>query len=380
VAKVYGIAVKSQDIEKKLHILHVTYDMEIGGAEQVIMQLVKGLDSAKYTSSVLCINDKIGSMGIELQNDGVQHYSLGRQPGLDFSLIKSIRELLREIDVDVLHCHQYTPYTYGVLAAMFMHKKVIYTEHGRFYPDSYSWKRRLINPIISRATDSTTAISAATKDALVHYEWFPARSIEVIYNGLKKKPRSTETDSIRSELGLTTNQIIAGTISRLDPIKNQTMMIHAFDLVRKERPDCVLLLVGDGPERETLEQQVSTLNLQDHVIFTGFKTDPKPYLDLIDVFLLSSHSEGTSMTLLESMSEGKPCVVTAVGGNVEILDHEISGMIVDSGDTKGFADAVLRLLNDSALFNDISAKARQAFNEKFELQYMIDAYQLLYDD
>lgn len=364
----------------KLHILHVTYDMEIGGTEQVIKQLAGGLDPAKFTSSVLCINNSIGPMGRDLQNTGIKHYILGRNPGLDGSLIKAIRKLIYDIDVDVLHCHQYTPYTYGVLASIFTQKRVIYTEHGRFYPDSYRWKRRLINPLLSLATESITAISEATKSALIHYEWFAERSIQVVYNGIKKKPTSLKTQEIRDKYGIKQHDTVLGTISRLDPIKNQIMMIDSFDQVLAKRPDCKLLIVGDGPERENLERHVESLNLQNNIVFTGFKDDPKPYLDVIDVFLLSSLSEGTSMTLLEAMSEAKPCVVTNVGGNIEILKHEDTGMIVESGNTDAFASTILTVLSDKTLYAKIARNAQDNFNGKFELQFMIDAYQRLYSD
>ena len=123
-----------------------------------------------------------------MQSDsGIHIENIKRQPGTDFKLLRFMRKLIKRRKIDVMHCHQYTPYFYGVVSAFLTRTRVIFTEHGRFYPDYGTWKRKLINPILQWFTHSIVAISEATKDALVTHENFSAQSIQVIYNGIEDK-------------------------------------------------------------------------------------------------------------------------------------------------------------------------------------------------
>ena len=230
--------------------------MGIGGTEQVVCQLIKNLDSARYECEVACIDGAIGPLGQQLKARGVEINVFRRQPGFDIKLIKSIRALLRERRYDIIHCHQYTPYVYGIFAALFTDTKVVFTEHGRFYPDTYSWKRRMVNPLLGFCTDSIIAISAATAKALVRYEWFSAKAVDVIYNGIAKSASSDHAEQLRVEFNLPDSATVFGTIARFDPIKNIPMMISAFQRVHEGNSNTRLLLVGDGIERQAFVEQV----------------------------------------------------------------------------------------------------------------------------
>ena len=296
----------------KTKILHLTYHMGIGGTEQVIYQLVKHADETLFDNAIICIEGEVGPIGQKLQESGTKFHVFNRVPGFDTGLIKSVRKLIVDQQTDVIHCHQYSPYVYGVLAALFTRTKVILTEHGRFHPDRYSWKRRMINPLLNMATFSITAISEATKNALAHYEWFSKKSIKVIYNGIEGSALTTQASRVRDELGLSDTHTVFGTITRFDTIKNLPMMLHAFAEMYKVDPNVRLLLVGDGDQRPEIEALAGQLEIQQAVIFTGFQTDTKKYMSMIDIYVLSSFSEGTSMTLLEAMSLAKCCVVTTI--------------------------------------------------------------------
>ena len=361
-------------------VMHLTHDMGVGGAEQVIRQLVIGADPTRYECSVLCTDGQIGPIGADLRERGFAVDALSRRPGFDRALIRALRERLRAERVDVLHCHQYTPYSYGVLAALEARResRVVFTEHGRFHPDRHSWKRRLINPVLARFTDEIVAISSATRDALVHHEWLPRRRIRLIYNGVTPPVRQEGVPSVRRQLGIDEATLVLGTISRLDPIKNQAMMLDALAAVRRRQLDCVLILAGDGPERDALERRVVELGLDGAVFFTGFVSDIAAHLDAIDVFLLTSWSEGTSMTLLEAMSFAKPVIATRVGGNVEILEEGRSALLIDAGDVSALADAVGRLADDAGLQKRLGRGAQACRAERFEPQGMVAAYEALY--
>ncbi|EED33946.1 glycosyl transferase, group 1 [gamma proteobacterium NOR5-3] len=350
--------------------------MRIGGTEQVIRNLVEATDDRQLVVSIFCIEEPLGPWGEELRKNGTEIHGRPRSPGVDFQLILALRRHVQAQNIDVVHCHQYTPWVYGALASAGLKSKVIFTEHGRFYPDASSPKRRYVNPVLARLTDHITAISAATKQALVDYEFLNASKIDVIYNGIKAlQPEPAAAAQLREKLGIHSAAPIVGTIARLDPIKNHLMMLEAFRIVLNARPDARLLLVGDGEERARIEEKIKALELSDAVVMPGYLTDPTAWLELMNVYLLSSFSEGTSMTLLEAMSLGKPCVVTAVGGNPEIVKDQITGSVVESDNAPAFANAILTQLTATP---DQAAKIKQRFNELFTQRAMAEHYAKLY--
>jgi len=364
----------------KKKIMHVTFDMRIGGTEMVIKNIIQGSDKDKYEMSVLCIESPLGPFADDLIAKGIQFHQLSRKPGFDFSLINVIRKIIHSEKIDILHCHQYTPWVYGVIAAAFTKTKVIFTEHGRFYPDSSSWKRNLINPLLNLFTGQITAISKATKQALVEYENLPEKDIEVIYNGIAPLiVKHDEAWALRNELGINDHTTILGTIARLDPIKNHSMMLKAFSLVLKQAPDTVLIIVGDGEERVNIESKISKLQLEGKVILTGYQAEPKNYLALMDIYLLSSLSEGTSMTLLEAMSLGKPCVVTNAGGNPEIINDKVSGFVTTNDNCKEFSQAICKALSSSSCIEQLSESAGNRYTALFTDAKMNMQYAALYE-
>ncbi len=360
-------------------VMHLTFDMGIGGAEQVIRQLVTSESELGVSSSILCIDAPLGAMGVALRKAGHEVSALGRRPGLDWSLVREIRQRLRRARIDILHCHQYTPWVYGFLAAQALPVRVVFTEHGRFYPDQRHLKRWLPNIAMSRLSDRITAISAATAEALARYEFIPRAAIEVVYNGIR--PLEVDPADLalaRRELGLAPETRVIGTVARLDPIKNHRLLIDAFAAVAAGRDDLALLIVGDGPEREALRAQADRLGVGQRVLLPGFRDDPAPLFGLMDVYVLPSLSEGTSMTLLEAMSMALPCVVTDVGGNPEIVQDGVSGRVVPSDDRGALAAALAELLDDRPMATAMGDAGRQRFDAHFDLGRMVAAYRTLY--
>jgi glycosyltransferase involved in cell wall biosynthesis len=360
-------------------VLHLTFDMRIGGTEQVIKNIVQSADPSKYQMSIFCIEEPVGPFGQSLIRSGTPVFSTNRKPGLDLTLIRKIREHVKAHHIDVLHCHQYTPWVYGTLASLGLGAKIIFTEHGRFYPDRTSWKRRLVNPLLARFTHSISAISKATKQALVVYEFIPEKRIQVIYNGIIPiDPQPQELPALRQSLGISDDTVIMGTIARFDSIKIHPMLLNAFKHVTQSVPKTVLLMIGDGDERERTHKLCHELGLDEQVIFTGYIENPQRHLELMDIFLLPSLSEGTSMTLLEAMSLSKPCIVTDVGGNPEIIIDGENGLTTPNDDALRYADAVCELVRSAERRVQMAKAARTRFMRHFTAQTMYNHYQTIY--
>lgn len=368
-------------MKQKLKILHITYDMRIGGTEMVIKNIIEGQDSDDIEMLIFCIEEPLGPWGVDLRSAGTTVASKQRKDGFDLSIIKSIRGFIANNKIDIVHCHQYTPWVYGTLAAFGLKCKVIFTEHGRFYPDTSSWKRKIINPLLLTLTDSVTAISSATLQALEDYEFIPTKYSKVIYNGIAaKKTIDNNKSTIRATLGLSSETFILGTIARLDPIKNHLMMIKGIKTCIDQGLNVHLIIVGDGEMREEIESLVDKLGLRDHVTITGYLKDPTEYLNSFDLYLLTSFSEGTSMTLLEAMSIGLACIVTDVGGNPEIIKHGENGLVIPNDNAADLANAISRLYEDDKYLNELASKSRVRFNELFSQEIMAQNYATLYQE
>jgi len=362
-------------------ILHITFNMGFGGTEQVIRQLITNLDSTQFECEIACIDGEIGAIGRALEADkGIAVHTRQRKPGLDLATIGWLRNLIKRGRFDIVHCHQYSPYTYGWFAHWGTGARLVFTEHGRFHPDRHRTKARFINPIIALTSHRLVAISSATREALVEYEYFPRNRIDVIYNGIAPLSVNPEKQqALRTELGAQPDETVIGTVARLDAVKNQALMLRATRALLDQNYKVRLLLVGDGPERQNLQALATELNLGASVIFTGFQSQPADYLSLMDIFLLPSFTEGTSMTLLEAMSLGIPTVATRVGGTPEIVADGETGTLTESDNLGEFTSALKLLLEQPNTRQQMADKAKQRFSERFSVAQMVQQYQKLYD-
>jgi glycosyltransferase involved in cell wall biosynthesis len=230
-------------------------------------------------------------------------------------------------------------------------------------------------------TDHITAISKSTADAVAEYEYVRRDKIGVVYNGIAEiESKTLDRVALLEDLDLDGNCRYIGTISRLEPIKNQVMMINAFHKAKQAFPDLKLVLIGDGAKMQDLKNLTASLRIEENVIFTGFLDNPQRYISLFEIFLLSSFSEGTSMTLLEAMALSKPCVVTDVGGNPEIVLHHKTGLVVPSDNVDAFANSIVQLLSNDEKRGEFGKLGRIRFLKNFSAMQMIKKYQLLYTD
>ncbi|MEM1143518.1 MAG: glycosyltransferase [Pseudomonadota bacterium] len=367
--------------EHEHRVLHLTFGMGIGGTEQVISNLVLASRQVRHSMSVLCLETPVGAFGERLQKAGISVTSATRRPGVDMALARTLRRHLLEERISLIHCHQYTPWVYGVLAALGTGLPIIFTEHGRFYPDQRRVKRRFVNPLLARRTSRITAISRATAEALANNEYLRRERIGVIYNGITApKVRIEDVHAVRSQLKIPLDAPLLGTIARFDPIKNHSMLLRAFARIVTTQPQAHLLMVGDGPQREHTEALAADLGILNHVTFTGFKPEPMHFLAAMDLFLLPSLSEGTSMTLLEAMALGKPCVVTDVGGNSEIVVDGETGLVTPSEDLDAYSSAIVELLGSTERRKKMAKASRERFERLYTCEQMAAQYAALYDE
>ncbi len=290
---------------------------------------------------------------------------------------------MRARDIDVLHAHQYTPFFYAALARILNggQPRVILTEHGRHYPDQVSPVRRALNRLVlDHLADAVNACCRFSADSLGRVDGFAGGRIEVIENGidLGRYVHGGDRLALRRRLGLAPERRYLACVARFHPVKDHATLLRAFATVAAARDDVDLLLVGDGPLRGELQAMTHQLGIDGRVRFLGVRSDVPDILRAIDLFTLTSVSEAASLTLLEAMASGLPVVVTAVGGNPEIVRHEKEGLLVPRGDPQAAATAFLRLLDDPAGAAVVGKAGRARVEERYQLSRTIDRYLELY--
>jgi L-malate glycosyltransferase len=360
-------------------VLHVVLSMEVGGAERLVYDLVR-VPELSDSPPVVCCLDRIGELGANLQGEGFSVYCKGRRSGIDMSVIPWLKQIIDAERVDVVHAHQYTPLFYSVPAASWARVRLIYTEHGRFFPDRKSWKRTICNPLLALGVDHLVSISTATARAMSEFDNLPKGRIKVIHNGVdfdRMRP-AFDREAKRRELGLEHSGPVLGTASRLNPIKNIPLMFRIFKRVLRQYPGATLVIAGDGPELGPLEELAASLAIADHVRFIGLRFDLPEVYPLFDVFLLTSFTEGISVTLLEAMACGVAAVVTDVGGNCEVVVEGETGYRVEIDQEDVLAQRVLYLLDHPEQARRFGDCARERVLTDFSFPKMFGAYLQLY--
>ena len=368
---------KSQK-NRKITVGHVVLSLEIGGMETVIANLSRNIDHHSYRFLIICVL-RIGPIGYELRNKGIKVIKLPKMPRIiSFLYPKALIDILRAEKVDVLHCHSGCWHKAAIAGKFAGVKGIIYTEHGRQMP---GYKTTIfLDRAVSKITDYVVPVSLDLSKYLKKVVKIEPRKIHEINNGIDTdyfSPREKDKKLLK-ELCIPNNTLIVGNIARLAPVKDHITLINAFALTEKHCHDMRLLIIGDGSERVNLEKLINELNLSDKIALLGFRRDIKEILSLFDLFVLSSISEGTSITILEAMASGKPVIATDVGANSDIITESVSGFLVPAKNAKVMAEKIAFFYKNRSMGELMGRKGREHVIGKFSVQEMTRKYERLY--
>lgn len=357
--------------------MQLVHSLSPGGTERLVIEICRHL--AGRVDSTVCCLDHPGEWAAELAPLDIPVTALARQPGFRPTLALELARVIKARQIDVVHCHHYSPFVYGLLATV-LHPRVrlIFTEHGRLADASVSLKRRLVNPMLACWPAQLCAVSA---DLLQHMtaDGFPGARLQVIYNGIDagERPRPGQRQDARAALGLPDDALVVGTVGRLDPVKNLSALLRAHAVLLTEHPSARLVIIGDGPERDALMAIAHELNVADHVVFAGYRADVRALMPAFDVYANSSTYEGVSLTILEAMAAGLPVVATRVGGNPEVVIDGETGRLV-AGHARSIAGALVELAGQPAKRLAMGAAARWRVKRHFSIDRMVEEYAAAY--
>lgn len=357
-----------------LRVMFVITSMPVGGAETLLVNLVRRLDRSRFHPELCCLKE-FGPLGEVLAAEIPAHTGLLAHK-YDFAVLKRLTLLLRErkIDAVVTVGTGGDKMFWGRLAAWRAGVPVILSAlHSTGLPDHVEFPNRLLSPI----TDGFIGCATPHARYLTTNEGCPARKVYVVPNGVDTErfcpvPANEE---LRASLGLTPDNPVAAIVAALRPEKNHELFLRAAKLVHDQLPQARFLVVGDGLRRGELEALNTSLGLDGVVKFLGTRSDVPQVLSLVDTLVLSSHMEANPVSILEALACGKPVVATRVGSIPETVHDGVNGYLVSAGDEQGMADRISQLLRFRAFAANLGQKGRQGVIDHWSLDRMVKGYQ-----
>jgi L-malate glycosyltransferase len=349
---------------KSINVLFVITSSDFGGTESFLLQLVTGLDRARFRPLVVSLRpcgriaDRIAECGV-----GVSTLEMSSRPRIR-ELLSGARELRRRIDgggVQVVHSLLYRANVLAAIAARWSSTRPRMIAGQRSLTAYSGWSAVRAARWTRRLCDRVVAVSEASRQALIERERCDPGRIVVIENGVDcQRFRPREPDAVRRALELPSDAIVVGGIGRLSPKKGFHDLVAAVGRLLATGLPVELVLVGEGPERARLEAEARAAGLEGRVRFLGHRSDVQDLYSAFDVFVLPSYEEGSPNALLEAMASGCPVIATAVGGTPEILGDSSLGRLISPGDPEALAAALGELLEDAALRRRLGEAARGA--------------------
>jgi glycosyltransferase involved in cell wall biosynthesis len=362
-----------------VRILHVVLDLDQGGLERIVPDIVRRLPPERFESHVLALKF-LGRNAAGLDAFGGLHVA-GAMPPWSMAWPRGLTRQIGALAPDVVHTHSGVWYKASLAARRAAVPRLVHTDHGRLGPEH--WKARLLDGLAARRTDVVVAVSEVLAEHLTRTVVRGAAPVVVVPNGVDTelfRPRA-DTGKVRAELGIPADAPVIGSVGRLDPIKAYDVMIEAFAHLRAawdDGPRPVLVLAGDGPERARLEALVRAHGLEPAAHLIGWRDDVHDLYATFTLFTLSSWSEGTSLSLLEAMSSGACPVVTGVGGTPAVLGERLQHRLVPPRDPDALAAAWRAALRDPDRRRADACLARERVERAFGLDAMVRRYEAIY--
>ncbi|HCG76369.1 MAG: hypothetical protein CO162_02405 [bacterium (Candidatus Ratteibacteria) CG_4_9_14_3_um_filter_41_21] len=353
---------------KKIKVIHLIEDLKIGGAERVVANIAEGLDKERYQISIWClagggeIADELKAKGIDLKILGIGNY---HNP---LNILKLIL-LLKKERFNIVHMHGYFATTIGRIAARISGIPILVTH---LHTTHYNLKLRniIVDKILNLFTQKIICVSEAVKKSFIDTEDGAKGKFIVIYNGIDKKKYTLHQLDDRRE--------IITTVSSLYPHKGHTHLLKAMKEVLTSFPRVRFWIVGEGPLKEKLKKEAINLEISSQVSFLGKRKDIPEILSQSVLFVLPSLREGLPLTILEAIAVGLPVIATEVGGIPEAVIDKETGFLVPPENAEALAEAIINLLKNPKMMEEMGQKGRKIFEEKFTTQIMIGKLENLY--
>lgn len=345
-------------------VLHFITELNVGGAERLLAEVLPRLDHAKVEAQVACLHGE-GPLAAELASHGVRVHLLKSPHKFSLAPVWRLARLLERERIEILHTHLIQADIIGFAAArLATTPRVVSTKHNvRYYDHRQRWLRPLARQIESRL-DAVVAVSGA-----VAAEYGHARRVEVVHNGVDP------AKFVPTPLSPAGPVVCVG---KLKMQKGHRILLEAVERLKTDFPGLRVEIAGTGPLLDGLRERVVRWGLASHVALLGVIADVRPVLARAAMVVMPSLWEGFGLAALEAMACGRPVIASDVDGLREFITHERDGLLVPAGDVTALAGAIARLLRDRALAERLAAAGRARIAKAFTLDAMARKLEALY--
>jgi len=363
-----------------IKVTQIIHSLNPGGLENGIINLVNNMDDFKFENTICCLTQ--GGDFEKRLNKNIKVSKMFKKPGNDYQLYIKLIKYLKEIKPTIVHTRNWAGMDGIIAAKMARVPIIIHGEHGFEITDltGQNKKRKFIRKLVlSTIVDKIVTVSKNLKNRLINEIKIKPEKIIHIPNGVDtNKFNIYRKEFTRKKFGFKKEDFIIGIVARLDPIKNHKTLISAFKEIVTIHPNTNLIIVGDGPLRNKLENQTYQLGIKNKIIFMGERSDVPEILRTFDVFVLPSLNEGMSNTILEAMATGIPVIALNVGGNPELVINRETGFLFPTNDVESLVQKIKTYILHPELKQKHGYNARKRAEEKFSLDQMVQRYEELY--
>ena len=357
----------------KPSVLHVVNNLNVSGATTLLLDVAANVTGEGGLA--VCTLEPENPMSGRLLEAGARVISPNRKLGLA-SGTRWVCRAIRQTRPDIVHTHLLPATQVGLAAARLTGKPVVTTVHFTFERLGRSKLLRRMNQVSFAFYKRIFAISDAVKQSILDHCNVSEESVVVLRSGVDfTRIRPADPDlraRTRQQLGIAEEELVVGSVGRLEKIKGYDLLIDAVAQVRADFPSTRLVLVGDGPERTRLQQQAAEQCTHDGVVFAGTQKEPGGFLASFDVFVLPSLFEGLGLSIVEAMIAGLPVVGSTAGGIPEVVSHGGSGLLFEAGNCSDLARCLHQLIRAPELRRRLAAAGKAKVEKEFAIERYVE--------
>jgi len=372
---------------RKINLLYVLTQLELGGAQKQLLSLIGRLDQNRYNLFLftaregLLMEEALAISGLSVH--GSRHLKRPIHFLRDFLAVIELARFIKGNKIDIVHTHSSKAGILGRCAGMLAKAKIIiHTVHGWSFNDFQKpLLRKLyvgLERFCAKFTDKIIVVSNHDRQKGLDHKIGPEGRYSLVRYGIDRAQFGKKDPSIRKELGISDGAVVIGTIACFKPQKALEDFVQLAFLTTQAFPQARFLLAGDGLLREKIERKIAQFNLSSRFILAGWRRDVPRILSAMDVFVLTSLWEGLPIVVLEAMASQVPVVATHTGGISEVITDGETGFLVPCHDMPSMLKKMQDLLSDSSLKNRVIQSANQCVDEQFETENMVKAHEELY--
>jgi glycosyltransferase involved in cell wall biosynthesis len=372
---------------QKHKIAYVIDGLSMGGAERLMVPILKHLNRTDFDAYICALQSKDGNpMAEEIRVLGIPVDCLEIKHLRDLNTLPRLIKYLKRIGADLVHTQLEFANILGNISAKCLRLPSVCTIHVMPSLDVKTKSKlhqKLEWFVLKYFCDRVISVSEEAREYHLHISGADPDQVATIYNGIDLSgflslDCELERVNVREELGIPMDAKVLTTVAVLRPQKGIQYMIRALPAVLASNPNAYYLIVGDGPHRSTLIEEVRKATVNDRVIFAGMRRDVPRLLSASDIFVLPTLTEALPTVLAEAMAAKLPIVASRVGGIPEMINNKQNGCLVEPEDLAGLANACIHLLNDAKERATLGAEGWNIVNQKFNIERQVDKLEELY--